>query len=199
MKPANRHDPLSPAHQRQPSHPDAATFLARHTSLAIGDEDWGDPAAPARLRLSWYCTTAAPPPALVTSVRAIVLRGDAVLVVREPSGTPYIVPGGRCEPGETAEATLRREILEEVGWTLDAIQPLGVIHLRNLGPSPPGNPYPYPDAFQLVCQAHAIAHHPEAMVYDEFVANSTFTPLAEARLLPLRPGERALLDVLFAR
>lgn len=172
----------------------AASFLARHTPLATGDEDWGSPDAPTPLCLTWYRTADEPPPALVTSVRAIVLRGDAILVVREPNGTPYIVPGGRCGPGETSEATLRREILEEVGWTLDAIRPLGVIHLRNLGPSPPGNSYLYPDAFQLVRLARAIAHHPEALIYDEYVASSAFLPLAEARLLPLRAGERALLD-----
>lgn len=174
--------------------PDADAFLSRHKSLATGDEAWGDPAAPTLLRIAWYATSEEPPPAMVTSVRAIVTRGDAVLVVREPDGRPYIVPGGRCEAGETWEATLRREILEEVGWTLGDIRPLGVAHLRNLGPSPPGNPYPYPDAFQIVRAARAVAHRPDAMIFDEFVASSAFVPSAEAWRLPLRAGELALLD-----
>src|SRR4051812_6500225 len=118
---------------------DPAAFLARHTPLAEGIETWGSPDAPLPLRLTWYCTDEEPPLALVTSVRAIVVRGDAVLALHEPGGKPYIVPGGRCEPGESPEETLRREVLEETGWSLGAIQPLGFVHLRSLGPQPPGH------------------------------------------------------------
>jgi 8-oxo-dGTP pyrophosphatase MutT (NUDIX family) len=167
----------------------AAAFLAGCTPVAVEDELWGT----TPLRLSWFLTTDEPSPALVTSVRAIVLRDDAVLVLREPDGRPFVIPGGRCEAGESFEATVRREVLEETGWTLGALAPLGCIHLRNLGPEPPGNPYPYPDAFQLVWRAEAAAYRPEAMVFDQWVASSAFVPLAEVLLLPLRPGECALL------
>lgn len=166
-----------------------ADFLARHTPLASGDELWSVP-----LRLTWYRGAESPPAALITSVRAIVFRGDAVLVAREPDGTPRIIPGGRCEAGETPEATVRREVLEEVGWALGPLTPLGFLHLRNLGPRPPDNHYPYPDAFQTIFRAEAVAHHPALMIFDQWVASSAFVPLAEARRLPLRAGELALLD-----
>jgi len=142
------------------------------------------------LRLSWYLTTAAPPPALVTSVRALVLRDDAVLVLREPDGR---IPGGRCKVGESLAETVRREVLEETGWVLGPLAPLGCLHLHNLGPEPPGAPYPYPDVFQPVWCAAPVAYRPEAMVFDEWVISSAFVPLSEALLLPLRPGDRALL------
>ncbi len=142
------------------------------------------------LRLSWYLTTAAPPPALVTSVRALVLRDDAVLVLREPDGR---IPGGRCKVGESLAETVRREVLEETGWVLGPLAPLGCLHLHNLGPEPPGAPYPYPDVFQPVWCAAPVAYRPEAMVFDEWVVSSAFVPLSEALLLPLRPGDRALL------
>ncbi len=171
----------------------AAAFLAGRTPVAVEDEIWGAPGAPIPLRLSWYLPPDQLPAALVTSVRAIVLRDDAVLVLREPDGRPYIVPGGHCEAGESHEETVRREVLEETGWTLGTLAPLGCIHLHNLGPEPPGNPYPYPDAFQLVWHAAPLASHPDAIVFDQWVASSAFVPLSEALHLPLRPGERALL------
>lgn len=171
----------------------ADTFLAGRTPVAVADEVWGTPEQPTPLRLSWYLTIDEPPPALVTSVRAIVLRDDAVLFLREPDGRPYIIPGGRREAGESPEETVRREVLEETGWALGPLAPLGCIHLRNLGPEPPGNRYPYPDAFQLVWRATSGAYHPGALIFDEWVAASAFVPLAEGLILPLRPGERALL------
>lgn len=171
----------------------ATDFLSRHTPLASGEEIWGSPEYPQPLRLTWYRTDEAPPLAYVTSVRAIVFRGGEVLVVREPNGKPYIIPGGRCEAGESIEATVRREVLEEVGWALGTLIPLGFVHLRNLGPCPPDHPYPYPDAFQTIFVAEAAAYRPEALIFDEWVASSAFLPVAEARRLPLRAGELALL------
>jgi 8-oxo-dGTP pyrophosphatase MutT (NUDIX family) len=141
----------------------AADFLSRHTPLASGDEIWGSPAYPQPLRLTWYRTDEAPPLALVTSVRAIIFRDDEVLVVREPNGKPYVIPGGRCEAGESNEATVRREALEEVGWALGPLTPLGFAHLRNLGPCPPNHPYPYPDAFQTIYVADATEISPRGV------------------------------------
>lgn len=171
----------------------AARFLAGRTPVAVEDEVWGTPERPIPLRLSWYLTPDAPPVALVTSVRAIVLRDDAVLVLREPDSRPGIIPGGRCEAGEPFEETVRREVLEETGWALGPLVPLGCLHLHNLGPELPGNPYPYPDVFQPVWCAAPVVYRPEAMVFDEWVVSSAFVPLSEALLLPLRPGDRALL------
>jgi 8-oxo-dGTP pyrophosphatase MutT (NUDIX family) len=175
-----------------------AAFLTRHAPLARGDEWWGTRAYAQPLRLTWYRGEEAPPAALITSVRAIVLRAGEVLVVREPDGAPRLVAGGRCEAGETAEETVRREILEEVGWALGPLTPLGFVHLHNLAPRLPGSPYPYPDAFQTIYTAEALTHHPEAMVADDWVASFSFMAIMVARQLPIRAGERALFDVALA-
>lgn len=172
----------------------AVDFLARHAALGSGDELWGSAAFPQPLRLAWYRGDEPPPTALIMSARAIVFRGGGVLVVRGPDGEPYIIPGGRREAGESPEATVRREVLEETGWALGPLTPLGFLHLRNLGPRPPAHPYPYPDTFQTIAVAEAVAHYPAAIIFDEWVASSAFVPLAAARRLPLRAGELALLD-----
>jgi len=50
---------------------------------------------------------------------AVVRRGDRYLVTRRLKGTHleglWEFPGGKCEPAETHEACLRREIDEELG------------------------------------------------------------------------------------
>ncbi len=59
----------------------------------------------------------AKPHVIVTA--AVVERGGRFLVARRLAGTHlegmWEFPGGKCQPGETAEACLEREILEELG------------------------------------------------------------------------------------
>ena len=67
--------------------------------------------------------------------QAYVFRPGAYAVIADPSGRlllvrvdgRYFLPGGGTEPGETAEATVRREVLEECGLTVDTLEPLGVV------------------------------------------------------------------------
>ena len=45
----------------------------------------------------------------------VILLGRGLLLTREPEGA-LALPGGGIDPGETPEAALRRETLEETGW-----------------------------------------------------------------------------------
>lgn len=54
----------------------------------------------------------------IVGIGVIVLRGDAVLLVRRgkpPNVGSWTLPGGAQEIGETVEAAARRELLEETG------------------------------------------------------------------------------------
>jgi 8-oxo-dGTP pyrophosphatase MutT (NUDIX family) len=51
---------------------------------------------------------------------------DKMVLVSEYAGDPHRwLPGGGVEPGETAEAALARELLEEADATIVSMQPLG--------------------------------------------------------------------------
>jgi ADP-ribose pyrophosphatase YjhB (NUDIX family) len=172
------------------------TYLAGCTPLAHESVTWAD--GHIELQLTTYITEAIPPMEFVTSVRCLVFREDTVLVQRDLDGM-HVLPGGRREGDESIEQTLRRELLEETGWTIDAPQLLGCVHFHHLTPRPAGHVYPYPDFVQVVFMAEAARYLAERMVDDEYLVESVFRPVAEARELALTPGQRLLLDAALKR
>ncbi|MGY1689996.1 NUDIX domain-containing protein [Geodermatophilus sp. SYSU D01105] len=75
----------------------------------------------------------APAPRVVACVGAVVhdARGRLLLIRRghEPSRGLWSVPGGRVEPGETPEAAVEREVLEETGLAVRAGAPVGRLQI----------------------------------------------------------------------
>lgn len=57
---------------------------------------------------------------------AIVSDGRVLLIkrAREPLAGLWTLPGGRCEPGETADEAAIREVREEVGLLVTSLSPL---------------------------------------------------------------------------
>jgi len=106
----------------------------------------------------------------------------------------YVLPGGRVEAGESLLETLKREVLEETGWTLLEAELLGLMHFHHLAPEPPDYEYPYPDFVWPVYLAEADSFHAGAIVPDDDVAVCQFYPIDEIRRLPLRKGELLLFE-----
>jgi ADP-ribose pyrophosphatase YjhB (NUDIX family) len=171
--------------------PELAEFLARHTPGVEEAAVWGEGTLP--LRIKSYLSAEYPPRDYITSVRSLVFRHDAILVLRNQHST-HIVPGGRCEAGETLEQTLRREVLEETGWTIGEIALLGFMHFCHLGAKPVGYAYPFPDFVQLVYMADAVRLDPAARLVDDYELEARLRPIAEARGLARTPAEQLYLQ-----
>lgn len=101
----------------------AAEILARHTDLPL-------PAATTRLGAE---------PGYVTpkvDVRAAVLDGDRVLLVREISDGRWSLPGGWADVGESPSEVAAREVREESGLEVRVERLLAVLDKRK-HPHPP--------------------------------------------------------------
>jgi 8-oxo-dGTP pyrophosphatase MutT (NUDIX family) len=144
-------------------------------------------------RVSSYLAAEVPPLAYITSVRALVFREISVLLWYEGEAV-HLFPGGRREPGETLEGTLRREVLEETGWRLAEPSLLGFMRFRHQRPKPEGYSHPYPDFLQLVFHASAHERMPVARRLDTDPVEAVFVPIAEVLALDLSPGQRLFLE-----
>ncbi len=151
-----------------------------------------------RLRLTAYLPSELPPLEYVTSARAVVVRGDSVLVVRDSENTWHIFPGGQREPGESLETTLAREVLEETGWTIRDPALLGVMVFHHLTRRPAHYAYPYPDFVQLVYRAHAWEFTPADKKRGEHEWESGFRPISRARQLGLPVSQQVFLNAALA-
>lgn len=166
-------------------------YLSRQQPISEVTVEWGNGLF---LRITAYLTDVVPPLEYVTSVRAIVRRGDSVLAVRDAEGTFHILPGGRCEKGETLAATLHREVLEETGWAISEPSLVGVLHFHHLGPRPADYVYPYPDFMQLVYWAEAEAFRPAESKPGKYEVESRLCPVDQVTALGLPASQQIFLN-----
>ncbi|MCP4340918.1 MAG: NUDIX domain-containing protein [Desulfobulbaceae bacterium] len=60
-------------------------------------------------------------------VRAIIANTDSILLVREVGASNTFLPGGHIELGESAKSALRRELIEELGVSIEIIGFCGAV------------------------------------------------------------------------
>jgi NAD+ diphosphatase len=81
----------------------------------------------------------------------LVTRGERVLLGRQPAWPPGMVSllAGFVEPGETVEAAVRREVMEEAGIEVGAVRYLA------------SQPWPFPSSLMIGCHAEALSERIE--------------------------------------
>ena len=180
--------------------PDLSELLARSEPAISIETVWGNGTLP--LRITAYAAPAELPPELVVSVRCVVRHGGRVVICQEPDGKWMLLPGGRCEPGETFQQTVVREVHEETGWIIDpsSLEQIGWMHYEHLRPPPAGHPYPHPDFLNAVFAGDATARNSAPSVEwadtDGYIQRSVTVPPSEARRLvvPTDPLAGVFLD-----
>lgn len=142
-----------------------------------------------------YLTDREPPSSLVTSVRAVVHRGDDVLVFDDERGETHVLPGGRRESGESLIGALQRELNEETGCAVaDTARVIGTLHFHRLTELPQSNPYfgSSPDFLQVVFEV-TTPNDPIEPMGDPWVRRPRFVPVRDMVRVPLRAVERAFI------
>lgn len=69
---------------------------------------------------------------LTVGVRAVLLDGKRVLLLRHTYLPGWQFPGGGVEPGETAEMSAAREVMEETGYAVTGRPDLHGVHLNRV-------------------------------------------------------------------
>jgi ADP-ribose pyrophosphatase YjhB (NUDIX family) len=88
-------------------------------------------------------------------MRAVVFRGDAILLVRERAEGRWTLPGGWADIGESAGEAVVREAYEESGYRTRAVKLLAAYD-RNKHPH---SPYPF-HAYKLFFQCELVGGAP---------------------------------------
>jgi 8-oxo-dGTP pyrophosphatase MutT (NUDIX family) len=120
----------------------------------------------------------APPLELCTAVACIALAGvnlDKVVLTRNHRG--WEVLAGHIEPGESLDDTLRREAMEEGGFTISDAELFGYLKItatKRAEPGTRGANYPYPHSYipYFVARTESAIKEP---VGEEIVKSKTFT------------------------
>jgi mutator protein MutT len=124
-------------------------------------------------------------PVPITVIAGVIERRGRLLVTKRLDQTHlsgyWEFPGGKCEPGETHDACLRRELLEELGVDAEiGDELLSVVHA-------------YPDrTVQLHFRLCTIDGEPEALLGQQM----QWVTRAELPALQLPEADRALVDLL---
>ena len=167
-------------------------FLSQYEHKTEDIAIWADGAI--KLRFRSYPNPVLPPIDLITSVRCVIKRDDEVLLCRNPDVT-HILPGGKREQGESLSETLKRELLEETGWTVKQTRLLGFTHFHHLKPQPAMYKYPYPDFFNIIYTGIADSYHENQILEDDFEIESAFQPVSYIEAIGLPKSERLFLKL----
>ena len=121
-------------------------------------------------------------------VRAVVFRGEAILLVRERAEGLWTLPGGWADIGESAGEAVAREAYEESGYRTRAVKLLA-LYDRNKHAHPP---YPF-HTYKLFFQCELIGGEPMHSMETDGVEFFREDKLPELSVTRVTPGQIARL------
>jgi 8-oxo-dGTP pyrophosphatase MutT (NUDIX family) len=137
--------------------------------------------------ITWelYTTSVLPPIELCSAVMCVAISDGKVVLTRSERGWGML--GGHIEAGETLEDALRREALEEGGFTIDTHRLFAVRKITSRRPIPhqqEGRTYPHPIGYLPYYWA-TTNHDLKHPTGEEIIESSSFD-IAEVPLLRTR-------------
>jgi mutator protein MutT len=133
-----------------------------------------------------FLDVSTPPFAPRRVLAAVIARDDRWLIALRPThkqhGGLWEFPGGKCEPGESDEDTIRRELDEELAVATAHVGPIRFMRHDH------GSP------FEIVFRDVAIVGEPVAREHDAI----RWATLAELRTLSLAPTDAAFVATFVA-
>jgi ADP-ribose pyrophosphatase YjhB (NUDIX family) len=132
--------------------------------------------------LHWALSAGRGYPTPKVDVRAVVIRGGEVLLVRESRTGGWTFPGGWADVGDTPAGAAERETLEESGYRVRATKLLALLD-KSRHEHPPSLDYTYKVLIgcELLGGAPATSHETDAV---GFFARSELPPLDLDRTTP---------------
>jgi len=110
----------------------------RALAVEMAAQSSGEPAATVTVAFASECGYPTPK----VDVRAVVFRGDELLLVREARSRRWTFPGGWADVGDTPSAAAERETLEESGFRVAADKVLALLD-KTCHEHPPSPDYTY--------------------------------------------------------
>jgi NAD+ diphosphatase len=203
---------LDPTVQRHPDTDDDTAFRElRAVMTQLGPRD-AELAATARALLNWhrshgFCAKCGAPSEIAEAgwqrlctacgahhfprtdpvVIMLITRGERVLLGRSP-GWPegmFSLLAGFVEPGETVEAAVRREVFEETGVRVGAVDYLA------------GQPWPFPSSLMMGCRGEALSDDieidPDEIEAARWVTRSEMLTVFAGTHPEIRPARRGAI------
>lgn len=114
----------------------------------------------------------------------MILKGKKLLVVKKKGLDPFISPGGKPEPGETEEQTLRRELREELGVEVRRHEFFGAFRGKTI---PEGAPLEVKAFFAEIAGEPKPQREIEGLAWigrDDAKGGISLTPILEKGIVP---------------
>ena len=137
------------------------------------EREFGPADAPTRFRLQLSLTDEWPPIPSISTAHCLAFDGEQVVLARHVT-RQWTIPGGHVEAGESVDAALRRETLEEAGATIGVAELIAVERIERLSGPALSDRYTDP-AFQAFFVAPLLALGPPTAL-DECTESRRFPP-----------------------
>jgi 8-oxo-dGTP pyrophosphatase MutT (NUDIX family) len=114
-------------------------------------------------------------------------RAEGIGELMGEIATPALGTGAAISP------PMQREVLEETGWHVTGITPVGIWHFHHLAPRLARCRFPYPDFLNVIYRAKTTRYDAAARIADDYETGSRFIGLETLLAIRLEQPSQLVL------